>query len=99
MDRRHEAFKQLNAQGLSFEAAQEAIKAREHAPSAVMIEGKQTEFWQAVTAEINRQIRIEELRFLDRLATTYEAYLQAYSRRQALIAALAIPETAKGEGW
>lgn len=97
MDRRYEAFKQLNAQGLSFEAAQKQIKEREQASTPIMAEGKQTEFWQAVKAEIDQLIHLEELRFLDRQAPSYEAYLQAWSRRQALIAVLAIPETAKAD--
>lgn len=92
MDRRFEAFKRLQHQ------PHEEMMVVNPLPSELMREGKHSEFWQVVKAEIDQQIRTEELRFLDRMARNYEEYLQAWSRRQALIAVLAIPETANTKG-
>lgn len=93
MDRRYEAYKLLEMQGRQAVATppDDTLKAQ------VLTEGKEGEFWRTVREEIDQQIRAAESRFLDTLAKDYESYVALWSRRQALIAVLAIPETAKKE--
>lgn len=93
MDRRYKLWKILTdphapSSTLTDKEKQEALQITQ-----TFLEGKQTEFWQAVTAEVQQQIRAAEGLFLDRMARNYEEYVMAWSRRQALIAVLAIPET------
>lgn len=98
MDRRYKLWKILNDIHGPSSTLNEEEKREARLVSQALQEGKNTEFWCYLKAEIDHRIRQEELRFLDRLAPSYDVYLQAYSRRQALIAVLAIPETANGEG-
>lgn len=94
MDRRYEAYKSLIAKfGAKGILGDNIAENETEAVHAFLDDGKHGEFWQYIIAKINEQIHAEELRFLDRRAHNYEEYLQAWSRRQALIAVLAIPET------
>lgn len=88
MDRRYEAYKLLEMQGRQAVATppDDTLKAQ------VLTEGKESEFWVIVQRELDQQIRAAESRFLDTLAKDYETYVAWWSRRQALIAVLAIPE-------
>lgn len=58
----------------------------------VMRDGTQGEFWPHVQEQINVLIRQAEARFLDSVAADYPTYLQWFSRRQALIQILALPD-------
>lgn len=99
MDRRYEAYKSLiakfGAKGVLGDVPGDNEFAAIH---AFLDDGKQGEFWQYISTKINEQIRAAESRFLDVLAKDYDTYVAWWSRRQALIAVLAIPETPMEKG-
>lgn len=94
MDRRYSAFRLLTHATGPVESTTTSPPSHE---AQALYEGQHSEFWHILKAEIDQQIRAAESRFLDTLAKDYETYVAWWSRRQALIAVLAIPETAKTE--
>lgn len=92
MDRRRIAYREL----LPVEPLKPNDLGRSHeeaiALAQVMRDGTQSEFWPHVTEQINALIRAAEARFLDTLAGDYQTYVQWFSRRQALIQILVLPD-------
>lgn len=88
MDRRYQAFRRFVVPP----TLSETVIADAAGTAQLLTEGKDSEFWQHMKAEIDHQIRAAESRFLDTLAKDYDTYVAFWSRRQALIAVLAIPE-------
>jgi len=89
MDRRWNTWRQLHSTPL---APQEPESSDHQALAALLTEGRESECWTLLTSIITTQIRSAESRFLDTLAPSYEVYLQAWARRQALIGVLALPQ-------
>ena len=91
MDSRRAAYRRLSSVGPARPADpfghDEAIQLAQ-----VMRDGTQGEFWPHVQGQINSLIRQAEARFLDILAPDYQTYVQWFSRRQALIQILALPD-------
>lgn len=82
-----DSFKEQHAIREHYSASEE-IKRR----AQIMADGQQSEFWPHVTEQINGLIRHAEARFLDSLAADYQTYVQWFSRRQALIQILTLPD-------
>ena len=86
MDSRYGQYQRLAAETISaITVADEQQKNEIKRTAQVMEEGIAGEFWLHLKAKIDQLVLDTEKRFVDSLAPTYEAYVQYWSRRQALI--------------
>ena len=89
MDRRYQVFKRLQPETPK---ADDTAGRYARQLAQIMRDGITGDMWLALKTSIDGLILDAERRFVDTLAKDYETYVQWWSRRQALISVMSLPE-------